>query len=101
MSAILATAFVQRKYDSSAANNDTISDLLDDRLQLPANIRTNPTDDLLPYLNAVQVSGYESNKRRKVFVIGNTGKRFTLLYIEFRYSNLNFLKNLLIDKKTQ
>ena len=99
MSAIIATAFVQRKYDSSAANNEKISDLVDDRLQLPANIRTNPTDDLLPYLNAVQVSGYESNKRRKVFIIGNTGKRFTLLCIEFRYAN--FLKNLLIKKKTQ
>ena len=83
MSAILATAFVHRIYYWPDANNEKISDLADDRLQLPANVRTNPTDDLLPYLKAVQVSGYESNKRRKVFVIGNTGKRFNLLCTGF------------------
>ena len=42
-------------------------------LELPTNIKTNINEDLLPYLNAIQMSGYETNKTRKVFAMGNTG----------------------------
>ena len=74
MSAIIATAFVARKQYSANPAHDDVMKIKDHLLNLPPNIRKNPMKDLLPYLKAVEKSGYESNKRRRVFVIGNTGK---------------------------
>ena len=74
MSAIIATAFVARKQYSTNHKYDDVIKINDHLLHLPRNIRKNPMKDLLPYLKAVEESGYESNKRRRVFVIGNTGK---------------------------
>ena len=74
MSAIIATAFAARKQHSNNSSYDAVMKITDHLLHLPLNIRKNPMKDLLPYLKAVEKSGYESNKRRRVFVIGNTGK---------------------------
>ena len=75
MSAIIAIAFVRRRLFSKGGEYDNLLDNLDEKLELPTNIISNLSDDLLPYLKAIQVNGYESNKRRKVFVMGNTGKK--------------------------
>ena len=74
MSAIIASAFVARKQYSNNHGHDDVMKIRDHLLHLPLNIRKNTMKDLLSYLKAVEKSGYESNKRRRVFVIGNTGK---------------------------
>ena len=94
MSAIIATAYGQRKYHDAIGAFDGILEQYSDALDLPSNVRTNLSDDLLPYLKAIQISGYESNKRRKVFVIGNTGKGPSYLFSsrdEFRKLSINYL----------
>ena len=65
MSAIIGSAFI--------AVNPSDLDITSVALELPTNIKTNMNEDLLPYLNAILISGYETNKTRKVFVMGNTG----------------------------
>ena len=43
-------------------------------LDLPQMVQNNPKHMLKPYMNAVQLDGYQKTKKRKAFVIGNTGK---------------------------
>ena len=83
MSAIIATALVQRKHFSRDGKYDNLLESFDGKLDLPPNILSNLEEDLLPYLKAIQVNGYESKKHRRVFVIGNTGKELSI----FPHSN--------------
>ena len=77
LSAIIATATIHKKHFSkkkiSEYEEKEMERIISD-LNLPPNVRSNLANDLLPYLKAITKSGYETNRRRKVFVIGNTGK---------------------------
>ena len=44
------------------------------RLDLPDSVKANLFSNLEPYLQAIEVSGYEKNKIRKMMIVGNTGK---------------------------
>ena len=43
-------------------------------LDMPVVVQDNLQQYLLPYLNAVELDGYQTKSTRKVFVIGNTGE---------------------------
>jgi hypothetical protein len=43
-------------------------------LDMPVVVQDNLEQYLLPYLNAVELDGYQTKSTRKVFVIGNTGE---------------------------
>ena len=64
-SVLIATAKVMTR---SKLNITTFS------LDLPRMVQNNPKDMLKPYMNAVQLDGYQKKKKRKAFCIGNTGK---------------------------
>lgn len=67
MSALISTAYMVVKPNPSDFNiNEVI-------LDLPSNVKSNLKDALLPYLKAVSSSGFEKWKRRKAFIVGNTG----------------------------
>ena len=69
MSAIIATALVTMNPDTSHININVM------QLELPENVKRNLKQTLRPYLEALSVQGYETKKRRKCFVIGNTGRQ--------------------------
>ena len=43
-------------------------------LELPEAVKLTLKHNLKPYLEAIQIDGYEDKKKRKVFMLGNTGK---------------------------
>ena len=43
-------------------------------LDMPVVVQDNLVQYLLPYLNAVELDGYQTKNTRKAFVIGNTGE---------------------------
>lgn len=66
MSAIIAMAFnIIEPKDLNIASLD---------LDLPPNVMGNLKDTLKPYLEAIQIDGYEGKKKRKTFLMGNTGR---------------------------
>ena len=65
MSALIATASLMMK----SCNFDIASVDLD----LPEGVKTNLEKALPIFLDAVQIDGYEDRKKRKAFVLGNTG----------------------------
>ena len=67
-SALIATASLLVK------NHDF--DIKSINLDMPGVVQENLEEMLLPYLNAVKLDGYQTQKTRKVFVIGNTGESF-------------------------
>ena len=65
MAAVIATAFViisPATLDESSWN-----------LDLPKDIKDNMKYRLLEYLRALAIDGYEKRRKRKVFIVGNTG----------------------------
>ena len=64
-SVLIATAKIMTKSDIN------ISKL---SLELPHSVQSDITSRLKPYLSALQLDGYQNTKKRKAFVIGNTGK---------------------------
>ena len=46
------------------------------QLELPDSVQSNIEVMLKPYLSALKLDGYQKAKKRKAFVIGNTGKVF-------------------------
>ena len=73
MSAILSTAYTIVEPDYMDINSF--------KLELPKAVTTRLKSALLPYLQAIGLSGFEKWKRRKAFIVGNTGKHtiFVLL----------------------
>ena len=73
MSAILSTAYTIVEPDYMDINSF--------KLELPKAVTTRLKSALLPYLEAIGLSGFEKWKRRKAFIVGNTGKHtiFVLL----------------------
>ena len=43
-------------------------------LDLPENVKRNLKELLPTFLNAVQIDGYQTSKKMKAFVVGNTGR---------------------------
>ena len=72
MSALISTAHMVVK-----PKNVDIHTL---NLDLPRNVKSNLKDALLPYLKAIAASGFEKWKRRKAFIVGNTGSFSCLIY---------------------
>ena len=66
MSAIIGMA--------SIVNNPTDFDVTSLTLELPSSVKMDLKDALMPYLNSVLLSGYETNQTRKVYFMGNTGE---------------------------
>ena len=58
---------------ASIVKNPSDFDVTSLPLELPTNVKLDLKGSLMPYLNSVQLSGYEENQTRKVFVMGNTG----------------------------
>ena len=46
-----------------------------ERLDIPDTVKANLTVNLKPYLQAIEVSGYEKYKVRKLMLVGNTGMK--------------------------
>ena len=67
-SVLIATAKVMTKSDIDISNL---------KLDLPRFVQNDLEGTLDSYLNALQLDGYQKNKKRKAFVIGNTGKFVT------------------------
>ena len=44
-------------------------------IELPHSVQSDIKTRLMPYLSALKLDGYQNTKKRKAFVIGNTGKR--------------------------
>ena len=68
MSAIIGMAYIfvnpsEDEFDIGSIN-----------LELPSNVRSHLHGSLLPYLSAIQLSGYETTQTRKAYFMGNTGK---------------------------
>ena len=68
MSAFIAVAIITVEYENS------IIDLIKDQLDLPDLVKQNLKTNLLPYLRAIQLDGYEKYKKRKLMIVGNTSK---------------------------
>ena len=69
------------KYLRDSHNQDDFEELLPilERLDIPDTVKANLKVNLRPYLQAIEVSGYEKNKVRKLMIVGNTGiKRYLL-----------------------
>ena len=66
MSAILAIAIKTIGMEM----ND--SSLVMDKIDLPDFVKENMKDNLIPYLRAIQLDGYETYKKRKMMIVGNT-----------------------------
>ena len=64
-SILIATAKLMTKSDIDISNL---------KLDLPRFVQNDLEGTLDSYLNALQLDGYQKNKKRKAFVIGNTGK---------------------------
>ena len=64
-SILIATAKLMTKSDI---------DLSKLSLELPHPVKSDLKNRLKPYLTALQLDGYQKTKKRKAFVIGNTGK---------------------------
>ena len=50
-----------------------LSPTITSQLDLPDFIKRSLEQRLIPYIQAIKLYGYETNKRRKMFVVGNTG----------------------------
>lgn len=67
MSAFIAIAIKTLKCDAST------SEQLMDHLDLPDFVKQNIDKNIIPYLKAVEIDGYESYKMRKMMIVGNAG----------------------------
>ena len=77
MSAILASAIVTLEPEES------IVDDIIEHMDLPEIVKENLDMNLIPYLRAIQLDGYETYKKRKMMIVGNTSKK---IYIHFESS---------------
>ena len=68
MSAFLAVAIITLK-----CGQDVVGGIME-HLDLPENVKENLDTNLMPYLRAIQLDGYETYKKRKMMIIGNTSK---------------------------
>ena len=75
MSVVLAVALVTTNDDKAKL------DVLNDHLDIPDFVKQNLDKNLLPYLRAIQLDGYENYRKRKMMIVGNTGKYFLILKI--------------------
>ena len=67
MSTIIAMGLVIVRPD------DRLFATIASHLDLPDVIKGNLEERIIPYLQAIKLDGYDSKKKRKMFVIGNTG----------------------------
>ena len=68
MSAIIGMAYI------FVAPSEDDFDIGSVNLELPNNVKVSLHSSLLPYLSAIQLSGYETTQTRKAYFMGNTGK---------------------------
>ena len=81
---------------------DRLSTDIKPYLELTDIVKLNLGQGILQYLQAIKLHGYESKKKRKMFVIGNTGRKFFmggggggwLVIITYtqKYLNINSLR---------
>ena len=69
LSALIASA--------SLVVQSTTIDIESLELDIPTNIRSDMKGLLLTFLNAVQLDGYQTSRKLKAFVVGNTGNTFS------------------------
>ncbi len=51
-----------------------VDDIIMEYLDLPDIVKQNIKQNLMPYLGAIELDGYEPYKMRKMMIVGNTGK---------------------------
>ena len=68
MSSIIGTALVMMGQEGNSLDINSWN------LEIPENVLNNLSGTLLSYLSALQKHGYAMQKRRRVFIIGNTGR---------------------------
>ena len=74
---MIAVAMVKDMLDShnqDERGSDKLLPILE-RLDIPDTVKANLVVNLKPYLQAIEVSGYEKNKVRKLMIVGNTGSK--------------------------
>ena len=87
-SILIATAKLMTKNDI---------DLSKLSLELPHPVKSDLKNRLKPYLSALQLDGYQKTKKRKAFVIGNTGKyEFVVNIYQSNISIFIFLTSLIL-----
>ena len=74
---MIAVAMVKDMLDShnqDGSGSDKLLPILE-YLDIPDTVKANLMFNLKPYLQAIEVSGYEKNKVRKLMIVGNTGMK--------------------------
>ena len=83
---MIAVALVQEIRENKSSYELDQQSILN-RLDIPDSVKANLMNNLEPYFQAIEVSGYEKNKVRKMMLVGNTGKNLENLNcnIAFEY----------------
>ena len=69
---MIAVAIVKHMKDQDENVSDKFLPIIRS-LDIPDTVKANLNVSLKPYLQAIEVSGYEKNKIRKLMIVGNTG----------------------------
>ena len=67
------SAFVAVAMKTVGCDDDFLA-LIMDFLDLPDFVKRNIPKNLIPYLRAIALDGYDTYKRRKMMIVGNTSK---------------------------
>ena len=70
---ILGTAIAMAEEDAISEKPTKFRNLLP-YLEMPDPIKAQLTFKLLDYLEAIKLDGFQEKKKRKVFILGNSGK---------------------------
>ena len=73
MSAVIALAILV------VGCNETFETDIRRYLYLPEIVKDNLPRNLIPFLEAIELDGYEERKIRKMMIVGNTGKIITTI----------------------